>query len=105
MSAPLPDSTSPLETVPAEAGRGMSEAGETEVELDDRLVRAIGIPMFGLAVPHLTGLFDGVTLASAAFWLGTVWFVALSAAIWHGNRWLLLEQRRHWDWFAHPVRK
>lgn len=73
--------------------------------IDDRLVRAIGIPAFGLAIPHVSGLFSGVTVGTAAFWLGTAWFLALSAAIWHGNRWLLLEQRRHWDWFEHPVRK
>jgi hypothetical protein len=104
--------------VPAEAGRRATEAGaaarepgaELSIEgaplrLDDRLVRAIGIPAFGLAIPHPTGLFDGVSPREAAFWIGAVWFVALSAAIWHGNRWLLLEQRRHWDWFGHPVRK
>lgn len=68
-------------------------------------MRAIGIPAFGLGIPHLTGLFAGVAVGEAAFWIGTAWFLALSAAIWHGNRWLLLEQRRHWDWFDHPVRK
>lgn len=73
--------------------------------IDDRLVRAIGIPVFGLAIPHVTGLFAGVAVGTAAFWVGTAWFLVLSAAIWHGNRWLLLEQRRHWDWFQHPVRK
>lgn len=39
------------------------------------------------------------------YWLGTLWFVGLAAAIWHGNRWLLFEQRRHLGWFDHPVRK
>lgn len=29
----------------------------------------------------------------------------LAAAIWHGNRWLLIEQRRHYGWFNHPLRK
>ena len=93
--------------VSAEAGDRATEAGISgrEVAPDDRLVRAIGIPMFGLGIPHLTDLFAGVELGSATFWAGTAWFVALSAAIWHGNRWLLLEQRRHWDWFDHPVRK
>ncbi len=75
------------------------------MELDDRLVRAIGIPSFGLSIPHLTGLFGGLGPGDIGFWLGTIWFVALSAAIWHGNRWLLFEQRRHWDWFRHGPRK
>jgi len=96
-----------------EAGRRGSEAGEGdagegdagEAVLDDRLVRAIGVPGFGLSIPHLTGLFGGIGPGDPRFWLGTVWFVALSAAIWHGNRWLLFEQRRHWDWFRHGPRK
>jgi hypothetical protein len=76
-----------------------------EVELDDRLVRAIGIPGFGVAIPRISGLLDGVGPGAAAYWLGSTWFVALAAVIWQGNRWLLLEQRRHHDWFDHPVRK
>ncbi len=85
---------------PGESGR--ESAAQS---IDDRLVRAIGIPALGIAIPHVTGLFAGVTVGTAAFWIGTAWFLVLSAAIWHGNRWLLLEQRRHWDWFEHPVRK
>jgi hypothetical protein len=97
--------------ISAEAGDEVAEAGESGRELapedllDDRLVRAVGIPAFGIGIPQVTDLFAGVAFASGTFWAGTVWFVALSSAIWHGNRWLLLEQRRHWDWFVHPVRK
>ncbi|MBZ0231197.1 MAG: histidine kinase [Deltaproteobacteria bacterium] len=68
-------------------------------------MRAIGIPGFGLAIPRVTGLLDGVAPSSPVYWLGSVLFVVLAGAIWHGNRWLLLEQRRHWGWFDHPVRK
>jgi LytS/YehU family sensor histidine kinase len=31
--------------------------------------------------------------------------VLLAALIWHGNRFFLIEQRRHYDWFDHPWRK
>jgi Histidine kinase len=95
---------SPPETGPDGSGIAAGPGGEV-MELDDRLVRAIGIPGFGLSIPHLTGLFGSLGPRHAAFWLGTIWFVALSAAIWHGNRWLLFEQRRHWDWFRHGPRK
>lgn len=61
--------------------------------------------MFGLGIPRLTGLLDGVAITRPMYWLGTGLFLVLAAAIWHGNRWLLLEQRRHWGWFDHPVRK
>lgn len=75
------------------------------MRVDDRWVRAVGIPVFGIGIPRITGLLDGLAPEAAAYWIGTLAFVALAAAIWHGNRWLLFEQRRHWDWFDHPVRK
>ena len=73
--------------------------------LGDGPIMAIGIPAFGLAIPLLTGLFGPLTPADPAFWAGVTAFVALAAAIWLGNRWLLLQQRRHLDWFEQPARK
>jgi hypothetical protein len=73
--------------------------------LGDRPVMTIGIPLFGLAIPLLTGLYGSLRPVDPAFWAGAVWFVGLSASIWLGNRWLLLQQRRHLDWFAQPARK
>jgi hypothetical protein len=76
-----------------------------ERDLDDRLTRAIGIPGFGLSIPHLTGLFGPLGRTDAAFWWGHLLFVGLSAAIWQGNRWFLFQQRRHYGWFDRPVQK
>ncbi|MEX1364200.1 MAG: sensor histidine kinase [Nannocystaceae bacterium] len=87
-----------------ERGSGPGERDE-QPQLDDRLVRRVGIAGFGLIIPYVTSLFAGVEVGDWAWWVGTVWFVALSAGIWHGNRWLLFEQRRHFGWFDHPVRK
>jgi hypothetical protein len=74
-------------------------------QLGDQPVMAIGIPAFGLAIPLLTGLYGALTPHDFGFWAGSVYFVGLSASIWLGNRWLLLQQRRHLDWFAQPARK
>jgi DNA-binding LytR/AlgR family response regulator len=90
------------------AGFAGGAGGEAPRGIDDRGVRAIGIPAFGIGIPRITGLLDDVGPAgphAAGYWIGSLAFVALAAAIWHGNRWLLFEQRRHWDWFEHPVRK
>ena len=82
------------------------DAAPPNPPLGDRPIMAIGIPAFGLAIPLLTGLYGTLTpdrsgvLGSAA-----VCFLALAAAIWLGNRWLLLQQRRHLDWFEQPARK
>jgi hypothetical protein len=68
-------------------------------------VRAIGIPAFGLAIPQVTGLYGPIGPSDPRFWMGTAIFVGLSALIWHGNRWLLFQQRRRWTWLDHPVKK
>lgn len=74
-------------------------------DIDDRASRRIGIAGFGLSIPHLTGLFGTLTPLEVRWWVGAVWFVALAAAIWHGNRWLLFRQRERLDWFEQPIGK
>jgi hypothetical protein len=72
---------------------------------DDRPLMAAGITGFGISIPYLTGLFGPIGWDDWRHWAGSAWFMALAAAIWLGNRWLLLEQREHFDWFANPWRK
>lgn len=74
-------------------------------DIDDRWARRVGIPAFGLSIPHLTGLFGPIGPSQPAFWAGTLWFVLLAWAIWHGNRWLLFRQRERLDWVTRPVGK
>ena len=83
----------------------MGGGGGEPAGIDDRWPRAIGIPGFGLIIPRVSGLLDGLGPAQWGWWLGSLWFVGLALAIWQGNRWLLFEQRRHFGWFEHPVHK
>ncbi len=71
----------------------------------DRLLRWIGIPAFGLSIPHVAGLLGPYGPSRLMYWLGLAWFLALSWIIWHGNRWLLLREREHVDWFRDPLQK
>jgi hypothetical protein len=73
--------------------------------LNDLPMMLLGIPAFGIAIPLLSGLYGRLGPGDGAYWFGFFYFVALSAAIWLGNRWLLLRQRDHLDWFAQPARK
>jgi hypothetical protein len=76
-----------------------------EEQLNDRTIRFVGIPAFGILIPNLTGLFGPLGHSDALYWAGTVYFVLLSFCIWQGNRYFLLKQRAHFDWFRHPARK
>ncbi len=78
---------------------------KSPVALDDRALMLAGIPSFGISIPWLTGLYGPLTPRDATFWLGFLLFIALAAAIWWGNRWLLFKQREHLSWFSHPMRK
>lgn len=75
------------------------------VRVDDRPVMAVGILGFGLSIPWLTGLHGSLTPRQGLYWAGTAGFIALAAAIWLGNRWLLFKQREYLDWFSQPLRK
>lgn len=73
--------------------------------LKDLRIRLILIPTFGVVIPLLTGYFGPLTWRDPRYWAGLLWGIAISFLIWHGNRFFLLQQRRHYDWFQHPMRK
>ena len=75
------------------------------VRLDDRPMMTVGVLAFGISIPLLSGLYGDLRASDPRLWVGAVGFVALAAAIWLGNRWLLFKQREHFDWFASPWRK
>jgi hypothetical protein len=95
---------------------GIEELPKPEVErpkpeiappepLRDRGIRLIMIPAFGIVIPYLSGYFGPYGPASWRYWVGLVWANLISFTIWHGNRFFLLKQRQHYDWFRHPIRK
>src|SRR4051812_32628299 len=74
-------------------------------QIRDGWLRVVGIPLFGLGIPHATDLLRGVQPDEPRYWLGHAWFLLVAWLIWHGNRALLFMQRDHVDWFGHPLRK
>ena len=76
-----------------------------ETAVDDRAIMAVAIPGIGLSIPPIAGLYGSMSWRAPMLWLGFAFFVALSAAVWFGNRWLLFKQREHHAWFADPMRK
>lgn len=99
-----------LNSIPASAGVSAhaiaaASPSRASAELGDAAVRWIGIPAFGIVIPNLTGLFGPLGAADALYWLGYAYFIVLSFLIWQGNRYFLLKQRVHYDWFNQPARK
>jgi hypothetical protein len=82
-----------------------SEPTPTEVKLNDNLIRLIGIPFFGIAIPNLTGLFVTLRVTDVGYWLGYIYFIGLAASIWQGNRYLLFRTRKRFTWFDKPIEK
>jgi sensor histidine kinase YesM len=76
-----------------------------EVKLNDKLMRMIGIPFFGIAIPNLTDLFGTITYRDGVYWLGYIFFIGLAGAIWQGNRYLLFRTRQRFTWFDKPIEK
>lgn len=74
-------------------------------EIDDGLLRLIGIPFFGVSIPNFIGLFGALGPGDLFYWLGYIYFIGVAFSIWQGNRWLLFQQREYHNWFRNPVRK
>jgi sensor histidine kinase YesM len=78
---------------------------DNETQLNDRTMRLVGIPFFGITIPNLTGLFGQFGVSDLAYWLGYVHFITLALLIWQGNRYLLFRTRKRFTWFDKPIEK
>jgi hypothetical protein len=89
------------------AGETLPEPGRQAAEtvIDDRVVRAVGIPAFALSISHVLDLYGPYGLSTPMHWVGALWFVLLSTVIWQANRWLLFRQREHLNWFRQRLAK
>jgi sensor histidine kinase YesM len=76
-----------------------------DVKLNDRWIRLIGIPFFGIAIPNISGLFGPLNYTNLLYWVGYIFFIALAALIWQGNRYLMFRTRQRFTWFDKPIEK
>jgi sensor histidine kinase YesM len=86
----------------------MPDSGNTYVPAikpNDNVIRLIGIPLFGISIPNLTGLFGNLSYSDPIYWLGYLYFIGLAGMIWQGNRYLLFRTRSRFTWFDRPVEK
>jgi hypothetical protein len=76
-----------------------------EIKLNDVVMRLVGIPLFGIVIPNISGLFGDLGLTKPMYWFGYVYFISLAALIWEGNRYLLFRTRKRFTWFDKPSEK
>jgi len=60
-----------------------------KIKVDDKLVRIIGIPFFGLVIPNATGLVNWAESSYVFNVFSHLYFIFIAAVIWEGNRFLL----------------
>jgi sensor histidine kinase YesM len=76
-----------------------------EVKLNDKVMRLVGIPFFGIVIPNAAGLFGNLRFYDLWYWTGYIYFILLAALIWQGNRYLLFRTRQRFTWFDRPIEK
>jgi len=76
-----------------------------DTELNDRWIRLVFIPFFGLVIPNATGMIDNSQYSWWELWISYGYFMFISFAIWQGNRYLLFRLRPRFSWLNQPVHK
>jgi sensor histidine kinase YesM len=81
------------------------EHHSVNIKLNDIMMRMIGIPLFGIIIPNIAGLFGDFRYNDRLYWFGYFYFISLSAFVWQGNRYLLFRTRKRFTWFDKPIEK
>ena len=74
-------------------------------QLNDIGFRVIMIPIFGIAIPLLTGLVNIHNFNNWQIKLSFLYTIFIAFVIWQGNRYLLFTLRSYFNWFEKPVKK
>ena len=74
-------------------------------QLNDIGFRVIMIPIFGIAIPLLTGLVNIHDFNNWQIKLSFLYTIFIAFVIWEGNRYLLFTLRSYFNWFEKPVKK
>lgn len=74
-------------------------------EINDTVVRLIGIPFFGLLIPSATGLVDVESMDIWQLAISYLWFIIGAGIIWQGNRFLLFKFIDKGDWVSSPAKR
>lgn len=70
--------------------RNLNQAGNSDnkIVIDDRRVRLIGVPFFGLVIPSATGLISIERSSGLQLFAYYTYFILLAWIVWEGNKYL-----------------
>lgn len=78
---------------------------EQKIDINDKLVRIIGIQFFGLVIPNATGLVTHNDRSVLYLFAAYGFFILISFLIWQGNRYMLFKLEEKYNWFINPAQK
>ena len=76
-----------------------------KIDMNDKLVRIIGIQFFGFVIPNATGLVDHDDRSILYLVAAYSYFMLIAFFIWQGNRFLLFRLEARYNWFINPAQK
>lgn len=78
---------------------------ETPAEVHDLGARLALSPPLGIAIGVISGLYRPLESGTAAYWLGTLWFMMMPFVIWSGARAITVGNRQWLERIAHPAKR
>ncbi len=76
-----------------------------KIDINDRLVRIVGIQFFGIVIPNATGLVDNNDRSIYFLIAAYAYFTLIAFLIWQGNRFILFKLEEKYNWFINPAQK
>lgn len=76
-----------------------------KIDINDKLVRLIGIQFFGIVIPNATGLVTHEDRSILFIFGAYLYFMLISFLIWQGNRFILFKLEEKYNWFINPAQK
>lgn len=67
--------------------------------------RLILIPIFGIAIPLITGMINPSNFSNWQIKLSFLYTIGIAFIVWQGNRYLNFSLRSYFDWYNKPVKK
>ncbi len=76
-----------------------------EDPVNDIGFRLILMPVFGIAIPLITGMINGQNFTQWEIKLSFLYTIMIAFIIWQGNRYLHFSLRTYFDWINKPLQK